>query len=221
MAKPNMQLRIVEAANPSNVLGALNSGAVPIDNAWHLISSSSLGKINPNGISRVKIQLLNMEANGVGNDFAIDDINVYQVPKSCPQELVKTVVIPSGQEFKASVLSQTNVTCKGSSTGKVTFKLENLRGGRYNISLNGGTISSSVTNSTYEIAGLTKGTHRVVFTYTSPVIGAPTCVVSKTITITEPAELTLTATVVEPAMCSNAHLAKVQVTATGGTGAYI
>ena len=221
VAKPNMQLRIVEAANPSNILGALNSGGVPIDNAWHLISSSSLGKINPNGISRVKIQLLNMEANGVGNDFAIDDIKVYQVPKSCPQELVKTVVIPSGQEFKASVLSQTNVTCKGSSTGKVTFKLENLRGGRYNISLNGGTISSSVTNSTYEITGLAKGTHRVVFTYTSPVIGAPTCVVSKTITITEPAELTLTATVVEPAMCSNAQFAKVQVTATGGTGAYI
>jgi len=220
VAKPNMQLRIVEAANPSNVLGALNSGAVPIDNAWHLISSSSLGKINPNGISRVKIQLLNMEANGVGNDFAIDDINVYQVPKSCPQELVKTVVISGGQEFKASVLSQTNVTCKGSSTGKVTFKLENLRGGSYNISLNGGTISSSVTNSTYEITGLAKGTHRVVFTYTSPVIGAPTCVVSRTITITEPAELTLTATIVEPAMCSNAHLAKVQVTATGGTGAY-
>ena len=221
VAKPNMQLRIVEAANPSNILGALNSGGVPIDNAWHLISSSSLGKINPNGISRVKIQLLNMEANGVGNDFAIDDIKVYQVPKSCPQELVKTVVIPSGQEFKASVLSQTNVTCKGSSTGKVTFKLENLRGGRYNISLNGGTISSSVTNSTYEITGLAKGTHRVVFTYTSPVIGAPTCVVSRTITITEPAELTLTATVVEPAMCSNAQFAKVQVTATGGTGAYI
>ena len=83
------------------------------------------------------------------------------MPKSCPQEIVKTVVIPSGQEFKASVLSQTNVTCKGSSTGKVTFRLENLRGGRYNISLNGGTISSSVTNSTYEITGLAKGTHRV------------------------------------------------------------
>ncbi|WP_311322840.1 T9SS type B sorting domain-containing protein [Capnocytophaga leadbetteri] len=130
------------------------------------------------------------------------------------------MVIPSGQEFKASVLSQTNVTCKGSSTGKVTFKLENLRGGSYNISLNGGTISSSVTNSTYEITGLAKGTHRVVFTYTSPVIGAPTCVVSRTITITEPAELTLTATIVEPAMCSNAQFAKVQVTATGGTGAY-
>ena len=65
---------------------------------------------------------------GWGNDFTLDDIKVYQVPKSCPQELVKTVVIPSGQEFKASVLSQTNVTCKGSSTGKVTFKLENFKG---------------------------------------------------------------------------------------------
>ena len=219
-AKPNMQIRIVEAANPSNILGAINSGAIPHDETWHLISSKNLGTINPNGVSRAKIQFLNMELSSMGNDFSIDDIKVYQVPKSCEQTMTKTVVIPGGQEFKASVLSQTNVTCKGSSTGKVTFKLENLRGGRYNISLNGGTISSSVTNSTYEITGLAKGTHRVVFTYTSPVIGAPTCVVSRTITITEPAELTLTATIVEPAMCSNAHLAKVRVTATGGTGAY-
>ena len=147
-------------------------------------------------------------------------ISYTQGAASCPQEIVKTVVIPGGQEFKASVLSQTNIICNGRSTGKVTFKLENLRGGSYNVSLNGGIISSSVTNSTYEITGLAKGTHKVVFTYTSPVIGAPTCVVSRTITITEPAELTLTATIVEPAMCSNAHLAKVQVTATGGTGAY-
>ena len=219
---PNIRVRLV--ANDGTVIATADTGVIPNSvcgaglNNWKLMQ----GTLNAGNNTEFTIEFRSNGAapHGWGNDFTLDDIKVYQVPKSCPQEIVKTVVIPSGQEFKASVLSQTNVTCKGSSTGKVTFKLENLRGGSYNISLNGGTISSSVTNSTYEITGLAKGTHRVVFTYTSPVIGAPTCVVSRTITITEPAELTLTATIVEPAMCSNAQFAKVQVTATGGTGAY-
>ena len=215
----NIEIRIVDKNNPTNILDTKVTGLLPRfqhDLDWKKYE----GTLNPGNVTSIRIEFRNISTGYSGNDFAIDDIKVYQVPESCAQTITKTVVIPSGQEFKASVLSQTNVTCKGSSTGKVTFKLENLRGGSYNISLNGGTISSSVTNSTYEITGLAKGTHRVVFTYTSPVIGAPTCVVSKTITITEPAELTLTATVVEPAMCSNAQFAKVQVTATGGTGAY-
>ena len=222
--KPNIRVQLMDSNN-HRIGNPVNTGEVPNSTCGAGIANwrKYEGTLNVGNNTSFTIEF---RSNGStqhswANDFLIDDIKVYQVPKSCPQELVKTVVIPSGQEFKASVLSQTNVTCKGSSTGKVTFKLENLRGGRYNISLNGGTISSSVTNSTYEITGLAKGTHRVVFTYTSPVIGAPTCVVSRTITITEPAELTLTATVVEPAMCSNAHLAKVRVTATGGTGAYI
>jgi len=221
--KPNIRVQLMDSNN-HRIGNPVNTGEVPNSICGAGIANwrKYEGTLNVGNNTSFTIEF---RSNGStlhtwANDFLIDDIKVYQVPKSCPQELVKTVVIPSGQEFKASVLSQTNVTCKGSSTGKVTFKLENLRGGRYNISLNGGTISSSVTNSTYEITGLSKGTHRVVFTYTSPVIGAPTCVVSRTITITEPAELTLTATIVEPAMCSNAHLAKVRVTATGGTGAY-
>jgi len=210
---PTLRIKLM---NGSTQVYATPQFQIPEGRKWDTYSFT----IDPMGQSQLDFVIYSDIVGAVGNDLAMDDILVYQAPESCPQELVKTVVIPSGQEFKASVLSQTNVTCKGSSTGKVTFKLENLRGGRYNISLNGGTISSSVTNSTYEITGLAKGTHRVVFTYTSPVIGAPTCVVSRTITITEPAELTLTATIVEPAMCSNAQFAKVQVTATGGTGAY-
>ena len=211
---PTLRIKLM---NGSTQVYATPQFQIPEGRKWDTYSFT----IDPMGQSQLDFVIYSDIVGAIGNDLAMDDILVYQVPKSCSQELVKTVVIPSGQEFKASVLSQTNVTCKGSSTGKVTFRVENLRGGRYNISLNGGTISSSVTNSTYEITGLAKGTHRVVFTYTSPVIGAPTCVVSRTITITEPAELTLTATVVEPAMCSNAQFAKVQVTATGGTGAYI
>ena len=49
-----MQIKIVEATNPSNVLGAINSGKIPHDGAWHLVSSKNMGTINPNGVTRIK-----------------------------------------------------------------------------------------------------------------------------------------------------------------------
>ena len=58
---PNMQIKIVDASNPSNVLGAINSGKIPHDGQWHLVSSRDLGTINPNGVTRVKIQFINKE----------------------------------------------------------------------------------------------------------------------------------------------------------------
>ena len=225
--EPNIRVRLV--ANDGTVIATADTGEIPNSvcgaglNNWKLMQ----GTLNAGNNTEFTIEFRSNGAapHGWGNDFTLDDIKVYQVPKSCPQEIVKTVVIPSGQEFKASVLSQTNVDCKNNSTGKVTFRVENLRGGSYNVSLSSSIrhapgYISYVQSPTFEVDNLGAGTHTITFNYRPAVAGAPTCVVSRTITITEPAELTLTATIVEPAMCSNAHLAKVRVTATGGTGAY-
>jgi len=224
VTKPNMQIRIVEAANPSNILGAINSGAIAHDSTWHLISSKNLGTINPNGVSRAKIQFLNMEPNSTGNDFAIDDIKVYQVPKSCAQTITKTVVIPSGQEFKSSVVSQTQASCNGL-RGKATFKLENLRGGSYQVSVAGTTRTGAgyttyVQSPTFEVDNLRAGTHTITFNYRPADSGGKTCAVPVPVTITEPAALTLTSTVEQVAMCSNNFKARVKLTAGGGNGGY-
>ena len=226
--EPNIRVRLV--ANDGTVIATADTGEIPNSvcgaglNNWKLMQ----GTLNAGNNTEFTIEFRSNGAapHGWGNDFTLDDIKVYQVPKSCPQEIVKTVVIPSGQEFKASVLSQTNVDCKNNSTGKVTFRVENLRGGSYNVSLSSSIrhapgYISYVQSPTFEVDNLGAGTHTITFNYRPAVAGAPTCVVSRTITITEPAELTLTATIVEPAMCSNAQYAKVRVTATGGTGAYI
>ena len=224
VTKPNMQIRIVEAANPSNILGAINSGAIAHDSTWHLISSKNLGTINPNGVSIAKIQFLNMEPNSTGNDFAIDDIKVYQVPKSCAQTITKTVVIPSGQEFKSSVASQTQASCNGL-RGKATFKLENLRGGSYQVSVAGTTRTGTgyttyVQSPTFEVDNLRAGTHTITFNYRPSGSGGKTCAVPVPVTITEPAALTLTSTVEQVAMCSNNFKARVKLTAGGGNGGY-
>ena len=165
-----------------------------------------------------------MEPNSTGNDFAIDDIKVYQVPKSCAQTLTKTVVIPSGQEFKSSVASQTQASCNGL-RGKATFKLENLRGGSYQVSVAGTTRTGTgyttyVQSPTFEVDNLRAGTHTITFNYRPAGSGGKTCAIQVPVTITEPAALTLTSTVEQVAMCSNNFKARVKLTAGGGNGGY-
>ncbi|UZD40612.1 T9SS type B sorting domain-containing protein [Capnocytophaga ochracea] len=220
LVKPNMRIQVVDMSN--NVLGFIDSGAIPHDGAWHLVSSKNLGTINPGGaVTRVKIQFLNSEPSSNGNDFTIDDINVYQVPKSCYIEMApKQVLVPQGKEFRASVVSQTNVACQGGNTGKATFKIENLNGGTYHVRLNGSPHGSGAgwttdTNATtFEITGLTARTHLVEFFHNG------NCKATQTVTITEPNKLTLTATITQPAMCSNNSKARVTLTANGGVAPY-
>ncbi|WP_147715964.1 SprB repeat-containing protein, partial [Paraprevotella clara] len=96
-------------------------------------------------------------------------IKYTQGAASCPQEIVKTVVIPSGQEFKSSVASQTQASCNGL-RGKATFKLENLRGGSYQVSVESTTRTGTgyttyVQSPTFEVDNLRAGTHTITFNY--------------------------------------------------------
>ena len=151
-------------------------------------------------------------------------IKYTQGAASCPQEIVKTVVIPSGQEFKSSVVSQTQASCNGL-RGKATFKLENLRGGSYQVSVAGTTRTGAgyttyVQSPTFEVDNLRAGTHTITFNYRPAGSGGKTCAVLVPVTITEPAALTLTSTVEQVAMCSNNFKARVKLTAGGGNGGY-
>ena len=151
-------------------------------------------------------------------------IKYTQGAASCPQEIVKTVVIPSGQEFKSSVVSQTQAACNGF-RGKATFKLENLRGGSYQVSVaattrTGTGYTTYVQSPTFEVDNLRAGTHTITFNYRPAGSGGKTCAVPVPVTITEPAALTLTSTVEQVAMCSNNFKARVKLTAGGGNGGY-
>ena len=232
--KPNLRVRLV--SNNNTVIAFKNTGEIPNSTCgnnltgpagmvnWHKYEAT----LNAGNNSEFWIEV---RANGGaphvwGNDFCMDDISVYQVPKSCPAEIEKTVVIPSGQEFKGSVLSVTNVDCKGYATGKATLKVENLRGGSYMVQISpshiariGAGYTTSITNSTFEITDLKAGNHIVTFRYTPAHSGLGSgCVVTTTLQITEPTQIRLTATQTVPAMCSNNNLATVKLTATGGTG---
>ena len=130
-ALPNVEIRLVAGGNTidSKQSGPIADNTDP-DN-WIRFA----GELNPGSNTSIDIQIRTNAWANWGCDFVMDDIKVYQIPESCAQTITRTVVIPSGQEFKGSVLSVTNVACNGYATGKATLKVENLRGGSYMVQI--------------------------------------------------------------------------------------
>ena len=109
LSHPNMQIKIVDATNPAIQIAAISSGSIPHDGQWHLISSKDLGTLNPNGVSRIKIQFMNLEQDDFGNDIAIDDITVWQMPAACGQVVSTTKVIsPTTQDIPTFTVTTTH-----------------------------------------------------------------------------------------------------------------
>ena len=214
---PTLRIKLM---NGSTQVYATPQFQIPEGAKWDTYSFT----IDPMGQSQLDFVIYSDKAGAMGNDLAMDDILVYQAPESCEQEITKTVVIPSGQEFKSSVASQTQASCNGL-RGKATFKLENLRGGSYQVSVAGTTRTGTgyttyVQSPTFEVDNLRAGTHTITFNYRPSGSGGKTCAVPVPVTITEPSALTLTSTVEQVAMCSNNFKARVKLTAGGGNGGY-
>ena len=214
---PNVEIRIVSKATNATLASQQSGPLADHTNPNNWIRFA--GELNVTE-SSIRIEIRTNAWANWGCDFLVDDIYVYQEPKACPMEITKQVIVPQGKEFRASVVSQTNVACQGGNTGKATFKLENLNGGTYHVRLNGSTHGSGAgwttdTNATtFEITGLTARTHLVEFFHNG------NCKATQTVTITEPDKLTLTATITQPAMCSNNSKARVTLTANGGVAPY-
>ena len=158
LEEPNMQIKIVDANNPSNVLRTISSGKIPNDGQWHLVSSRELGAINPNGVSRVKIQFVNIEPDDWGNDFYLDDITVYQVPVACGQIVTITQNITDNPVGVAS-FTASQLGC-GGTNGTVVVTASPTTGYIYTYTLQGGTATSVNT-----FRNLSFGTHTFTINY--------------------------------------------------------
>jgi len=127
LTHPNMQIRIVDAVS-GTVLGSINSGRIPHNSIWNTVSSASLGGIDPGAATRVKIQFLNMENDSFGNDFAIDDIYVYQEPKACASsyiDITSNVESSDSKKLKITALTETEESCNGKDDGKIEATVAN------------------------------------------------------------------------------------------------
>ena len=211
--EPDVQIRLVNKAN-NQVLDFKNSGKLAHHNDpnnWVKFE----GELDPKGATSIRVEIRTNSWADWGCDFLVDDIFVYQRPDVCWQEMTKVITIPGDREFKAEMTAKTDVTCYGTGTAKVTFKVQNIGAGNYNVVVDGGApIFSNQTAGTIVIPNLSVGNHTIEFNHSG------NCKVTRVVTITQPAKLTLSATITEPAMCSNGQQARVTLVANGGVPPY-
>ena len=127
--KPNIRVRVLDA-NTNVELGQVTSGDIPYNSLgnteWVRVSSETIGDINPGNVTRVKIQIQNTRNHWCGNDFAIDDIEVWQGPVHCPTLHVDaTFNLEAGKELKITALTETEESCNGKDDGKIEATVAN------------------------------------------------------------------------------------------------
>jgi gliding motility-associated-like protein len=132
---------------------------------------------------------------------------IIQDANLCTFSIPVTIIQPAAN-LLGSIATQTNITCSGSANGSVTVA---GTGGTplYMYSLNGGT---------YQSSGLFSGL--APSTYTISVRDANLCTSSVSVTIKEPAVLSVTSTKVD-ATCPGDPTGSITLTISGGTQPYI
>ncbi|RKS15803.1 T9SS type B sorting domain-containing protein [Flavobacterium sp. 120] len=210
-AKPDFIIELVDGSGA--VVASQATGEIANNEIWNLKSLS----LNPGNNTNLTFKIRSGSILYSGNDALIDDITVYQLPKSCITTKDFTVIIPTDEAFTASITGFKNVTCAGANNGEITIAAQNFdttKGFQYSIN-NGVTWFTQMT-SPYTITGLADATYNLQIRYDATSTG--TCVKPFTQIITAPTALITTATVTKVATCISG--ATITASSTGGTLAY-
>uniref|UniRef100_UPI00142200EE beta strand repeat-containing protein n=1 Tax=Yeosuana marina TaxID=1565536 RepID=UPI00142200EE len=204
-AKPDFIIQLVD--NTGAVIAEQNTGQIQNNEIWNLKSLS----LNPGNNTDLTFVIRSGSILYNGNDAVIDDISVYQLPKSCVTQVDFPFIVDSGKAFASSTTGSTNVTCNGSADGTITIAAQNFdpaSGFEYSID-NGITWTTQMT-SPYTITGLAAGNYDLMVRY-------ETCSFTFSQTITAPAPLGVSVSGT-PVTCLGGST--VTAIATGGTTAY-
>ncbi|WP_372935527.1 T9SS type B sorting domain-containing protein [Seonamhaeicola sp.] len=209
---PNLTVALVDAAGTE--ISSFDTGAIPKSEQWEVYPKTPM-TLDPGSNTTLKFIVRSNVQQTSGNDVAIDDIKVYQLPKVCTTEVEFPFVINSGNAFTADILSYSDVTCDGSADGTIEISAQNFdTTNGYQYSIDGGVNWTTLTTSPYTITGLGVGTYNVQVRYDATSVG---CDFSFTQNITAPSLLEVN-TSVTPATCSDGAI--IEATATGGTPNY-
>ncbi|CAZ95759.1 T9SS type B sorting domain-containing protein [Zobellia galactanivorans] len=150
-----------------------------------------------------------------GNDFALDDIVIHQVPEVCEQTVETPVTVVAGKLFSATITGATDTSCNGLDNGSITFEVENFNAAGFEYSIDGSAFVSSTTSPITTPATLSSGSHTVVVRK----VDEPSCSRTLTHTINAPEALVVSASITTELSCTNGG-ATITASATGGTTAY-
>ncbi|OUD35036.1 SprB repeat-containing protein, partial [Flavobacterium sp. FPG59] len=187
---------------------------IPRSNNWVLRSVS----LNPGNNTSLTFRVRSGSTEYSGNDAAIDDIRVYQLPRACVTSRTINIEVPTGRAFAAQVNGQRNVSCAGGADGGFTITAQNFdatTGFEYSLN-NGGTWSATQLTSPVVINTLGVNSYNVLVRPVGSTVTA--CSKSFTVNITAPAAVTAAAAILTPATCTTG--ATIRATGGGGTPAY-
>lgn len=217
-AAPIFRFQLVDASGA--IVGLpLDTGKIaeaindPNRNKWIPISIS----LNPGANTNLTFEIRSGSTDYNGNDTAIDDIKVYQLPKACVNYFSKDILIDDNKGFTAQVRTSTNVQCPGLADGTIEITAQNfdpIAGFEY--SKDGVTWSKSTT-SPVKLTNLGAGTYTPQVRYNT--LGA--CIQSLTPTkINAPSPIVVKTTQTLATCLPNGGATVDATGTTGGTGAY-
>ena len=205
---------ILELVNGSGTVVATQSTGVILNNVndWQLKTLT----LNPGNNTTLDFVIRSGSILYSGNDAAIDDIKVYQLPIACVTQVDFPINIACGQAFTASITGSSNVSCNGANDGQITIAAQNfgLPYG-FDYSLDNGATWTNSTTSPVVVTGLAANTYNILVRYDNTTAG---CSFPFTQVITQPNPIVVTASLTSPATCLTGGT--ITASATGGTPNY-
>ncbi len=209
---PNLRVALVNLSGFT--VASFDTGTILKTEKWQSYSKV----LDPGSNTTLRFQVQSIEQDGNGNDVAIDDITVYQIPKLCAATKIIPFTVPTGKAFDVSIIGTKNSSCAGLSNGEITIAAQNFNTTTgYQYSKDNGANWQTAMTSPFTISGLGGGTYAIKVRYNSSATGV--CVKSfSPITITVPTPFVTTANVTKSATCSRG--ATITASSSGGTPFY-
>ncbi|AWG24514.1 hypothetical protein FK004_04315 [Flavobacterium kingsejongi] len=210
-AFPDITIQLVDATGV--LIQESHTGGIPNNEDWNNYSVT----LQPGNQTNIKVVLRSYTTAGTENAIALDDIQVTQLPETCPGTLTASVVVED-KTFTAEIVGLTHLSCNsGLNDGQALIRITNFgtpADNMYGYILDDEVIWSGEANPLLNLTYLTAGDHVFLIknSYTDG-----TCFITLNFTITQPDPIEVTVDVTDKTCISGGS---VVINATGGTTPY-
>ncbi|MGS2764154.1 T9SS type B sorting domain-containing protein [Sinomicrobium sp. M5D2P9] len=211
LGDPNLVIQLVDGSD--NVVAEHITSDIQRDNNWHNFEIP----LNPGNNTELDIVIRTNSAIINGNDLAIDDIVVYQVPRQCPGTVDIPVTIENGRAFDARVTNVADLFCSDEDETTIAFAVENYNTAYgFDYSLDGGATWINRTTSPVSVtAPVNTATHEITLMVR---YAEGECELTFVRSVNVPDPVTASASLQQEATCSTG--ASISVEGQGGVPPY-
>jgi gliding motility-associated-like protein len=216
-ADPDIQLALID--KNGNDVSSVSTGLIPKSDKWE----DYLLTLNPGSNDKLTFVIRSNVQQISGNDVAVDDVTVYQLPITCGATTSFPIVVDGSKAFSAGITGYKDIQCAGEQNGEITISAKNfdpVKGFQY--SMDGGLNwepavipNPASTSGSITLKNLASRVYDISIRYDS---SANSCIFPVKQEIKMPEVLKITAKVTKEATCIFG--ATITAEATGGTPGY-